>query len=311
MHRRRGCSWLLLAAAGCATAAPPPSRPAPSSGVAADIAYLASTHLAGREVGSAGGDTAAVFIADRYTRLGVRGAFDEACSSSASCEAGYFQVFDAGGQRAENVVAVIPGANPALRGRYVIVGAHYDHLGRSSSRALDRERGAALRVGADDNASGTAVLLELGRRLAASPAPSTVVLAHFDAEEIGLQGSQEFVDNPPIPLDSVGLMLNLDMVGRLGRGPLLVETSEEAESFRGFLESATSTRGVALEFSQIISGLSDHASFARLGIPSIALFTGFHADYHRATDTPEKIDLLGLVTIIELAEAIVRSVGAR
>jgi Zn-dependent M28 family amino/carboxypeptidase len=279
--------------------------------VAADIAYLASTHLAGREVGSAGGDTAAVCIADRYLRLGVSGAFDETCSSSAPCEAGFFQQFDAGGLRAENVVAVIRGADPALRGRYVVVGAHYDHLGRSPSRALDRERGQVMRVGADDNASGTAVLLELGRRFAASPAPSTVVLAHFDAEELGLLGSEEFVGNAPIPLDSVGLMLNLDMVGRLRGGPLLVETTEGAEAFRGLLENAARTRGVALESSRIIRGLSDHTSFARRGIPSIALFTGFHDDYHRATDTPEKIDLLGLVSIIELAEEIVRSVGAR
>jgi Zn-dependent M28 family amino/carboxypeptidase len=155
------------------------------------------------------------------------------------------------------------------------------------------------------------VLLELGRRLAANPAPLTVVLAHFDAEELGLLGSEEFVDNPPIPLDSVELMLNLDMVGRLRDGPLLVETTEGAEAFRGFLENATSGSAFALEFSQIIRGLSDHASFARRGIPSIALFTGFHDDYHRATDTPEKIDLLGLVRIIELAEDIVRSVGSR
>lgn len=309
MRGRRLWTWLLCGAAGCSASLPQLGRPAPSSGMAADIAYLASEQLGGREAGSAGGDSAAVFLADRYAQLGLSGAFSNACPPSTRCEPAYLQPFRVGGAEAGNVVVIVRGADPALRGRYVVVGAHYDHLGRSPLRALDRDRGSVIRVGADDNASGTVALLELGRRLAVNQAPLTVVLAHFDAEELGLLGSQEFVDDSPIPLDSVALMINLDMVGRLRGGPLIVEATSGTESFRGLLEGAASGQGLTLDFYQIRRVQTDHLSFARRDIPSITLFTGFHDDYHRATDTADKIDLLGLLRIVNLTEEVVRSVG--
>jgi Zn-dependent M28 family amino/carboxypeptidase len=277
--------------------------------MAADIAYLASEHLEGRAVGSPGGDTAAVFLADRYAQLGVGGGFGNACSPRTACGAAYLQVFRAAGAQAENVVAMVEGRDPTLRGQYVIVGAHYDHLGRSTRGALDPERGRVLRVGADDNASGTAALLELGRRFATNPAPMTVVFAHFDAEELGLFGSAEFVDNAPMPLDSIVLMLNFDMVGRLRAGPLIAEATAGTDSFRELLQKAASEQNVPLEFAQITRGQTDHLSFARRGIPSVALFTGFHQDYHRATDTADRIDLVGLLRIVDLTEDVVRGVG--
>jgi Zn-dependent M28 family amino/carboxypeptidase len=137
----------------------------------------------------------------------------------------------------------------------------------------------------------------------------TVVLAHFDAEELGLLGSQEFVDDSPIPLDSVALMINLDMVGRLRGRPLIVEATSGTESFRGLLEGAASGQGLTLDFSQITRGQTDHLSFARRDVPSITLFTGFHDDYHRATDTADKIDLIGLLRVVNFTEEVIRAVG--
>lgn len=309
MYGRPLCIVLLLGAASCAAPRPHISRPPPFSGMAADLTYLASELLEGREVGSAGGDSAAIFLADRYMQLGVKGAFAGDCAQVGPCGNTYFQAFRAEGMRAENVAVLVEGTDSTLRTRYVIVGAHYDHLGRSTRGALDAERGAALRVGADDNASGTAALLELGRRFVARPAPVSVVLVHFDAEELGLLGSREFVDNSPIPLEAVALMLNLDMIGRLRGASLVAEATAGTEPLRDLLANAASARGLLLEFSGIPEGKSDHLSFARRGVPSVAFFTGFHSDYHRATDTAEKIDLIGLARIVDVTEEVIRRVG--
>ncbi|MGE3599318.1 MAG: M28 family peptidase [Dehalococcoidia bacterium] len=278
--------------------------------MAADIAFLTNDHLEGREAGSAGGDSTAVFLADRYAQLGVIGAFDAPCSPAPSCIQAYSQVFRVAGMQAENVAALVRGSDPDLRGQYVIVGAHYDHLGRSARGAMDPERGAELRVGADDNASGTAALLQLGQRLAANPAPISVVLVHFDAEELGLFGSEAFVADSPIPLDSIALMLNLDMVGRLRGGHLIAEALAGADRFRGLIEQAALEQNVPVDFSRIERGQTDHWSFVQRDVPAVALFTGFHEDYHRASDTADKLDLLGLARIVDLTEDLVRSVGS-
>jgi len=308
MTARRLCLCLLVGFAACSGSRPMPNRPAPSSGMAADIQYLTDPYLEGRELGSAGGDSAAVFLADRYSQLGVGGVLAAGCSAESSCREAYLQPFRATGVRAENVVAIVVGSDPARRKRYVIVGAHYDHLGRSTLSALDPERGSVLRVGADDNASGTVALLELGRRLAADPAPFTVVLAHFDAEERGLLGSKHFVDNPPIALDSVVMMLNLDMVGRLRGGALIVGVLPESRPVQAHVEAAASARGVSVSFSAgPRESQSDHLSFGRNGVPTVSFFTGFHDDYHRVSDTADRVDLIGVATIVDLVEDLVRS----
>ncbi len=310
MIARRLSVCLLVGFAACSATRPMPSRPGPSSGMVEDIRYLTDPYLEGRALGSAGGDSAAVFLAERYSQLGVGGAFaTTACAPESSCREAYFQRFRATGVRAENVVAIVVGTDPARRNRYVVVGAHYDHLGRSTFGALDPERGSVLRVGADDNASGTVALLELGKRLAADPAPFTVVFAHFDAEERGLFGSEHFVDEPPMALDSVVMMLNLDMVGRLRGGPLTVGILPESEPLRAQVTAAASRGGVSVSFSaRPRESRSDHLSFASNGVSSVSFFTGFHEDYHRATDTADRIDLVGLASIVDLAEVLVRSV---
>lgn len=284
------------------TTAPPPR-------VADDVARLASPAFGGRRAGTAGADSAAALIALRYLALGLRGAFPADCSGGAAppCAREYLQFFFADGARAHNVAALVPGSDSTLRGEYVVVGAHLDHLGRSAPGALDAEFGPALHPGADDNASGTAAVLELARRLAVRPARRSVLLVNFDAEEMGLVGSSVFVERPPVPLDSVVLMVNLDMVGRLGRGPLLVDAGGPKHRWvRALADSAAAAEGVRVGIAAETAGRSDHASFRRSGVPAVQLFTGFHSDYHRASDVAARVDESGLLRVIDVAEGIVR-----
>src|SRR5439155_15350473 len=117
--------------------------------------------------------------------------------------------------RTQNIVALLPGRDPALGGQIIVIGAHIDHLGRSTVGALDPEAGNAIRNGADDNASGTAAVMEIARILSVNPPKRSIVFANFSGEELGLLGSQWFVSHPVVPLDHVVAMINFDMVGRL------------------------------------------------------------------------------------------------
>lgn len=302
-------AWLLPVLSACAPALVQPV-PGPS-GIEADVFFLAGPDLGGRAVGTAGGHAAARFIAMRYVELGVPGAFPSVCTSAVSCDSALFHFFQADGQAAKNVLAALPGTDPASGGRFIVLGAHYDHLGRSSPPSLVPPGEPGRRPGADDNASGTAALLELARRFAASPAPMPILFAHFDAEELGLLGSQEFLRESPVPLDSIAVMINLDMVGRLGRGALLVEVTPPARPLGPMVDSVAGALGISVQHTGLTRDRSDHSSFARRGIPAIALFTGFHVDYHRSTDTPDKIDVSGIGRVVDLVEALVRGMGAR
>jgi Zn-dependent M28 family amino/carboxypeptidase len=245
----------------------------------------------------------------RYVELDVPGAFPAICSSPTSCDSALFHFFQADGQAAKNVLAALPGADPARRGRVIVLGAHYDHLGRSSPPALVPPGEPGRLPGADDNASGTAALLELARRFAAEAAPVPVLFAHFDAEELGLLGSQQFLAESPVPHDSIALMINLDMVGRLGGGALLVEVTPPAGFLGPVIDSVAAAMGVSLQHSGLTRDRSDHSSFARRGIPAVALSTGLHVDYHRSTDTPDKVDLVGIGRVVDLVEALVRTMA--
>jgi hypothetical protein len=211
-----------------------------------------------------------------------------------------------------NVVAAIPGSDPALAGSCVVVGAHYDHLGFGGDASLAPDRLGTIHPGADDNASGVAALLAIARELAAAgPARRTVVLAAFGAEELGILGSAFLVRHMPpgCRVDSLQLMVNLDMVGRATGGKLYVDGAATA---RGLRERVTGLAAraprlpLSLAFGGDGYGPSDHASFRARGVPVVFLFTGAHADYHRPTDTPEKLDYDRLADVARLAYRIVR-----
>lgn len=209
--------------------------------------------------------------------------------------------------QARNVVAVLPGADPALRDEYVIAGAHFDHLGWGGEGSLDPDV-HAVHNGADDNASGVAGLLDIAERLSEGPRPArSVLFISFTGEEKGLWGSAHFVSEPTIDLSKAIAMLNLDMVGRLVDNTVTVFGTGTAEEWEAIANAANATldQPLKLAFSPDGYGPSDHASFTAAGIPVLFYFTNTHADYHRASDDWQKIDGDGIDRIARLATDVV------
>jgi hypothetical protein len=298
----------LITACRAPASSPEPAR---APGVADDIAFLADPAREGRGVGSLGSAAASRFIVARYRALGLDGAFDEDCSTPQHCRSTFFQSFDVEGRPARNVVAMLRGTDSLLAGQFVLVGAHYDHLGLSPMFANDPKLGVAVRPGADDNASGTAAVLELARRFADHPPARSILFVNFDAEEPGLLGSELFVRYPPAELDSIVLMLNLDMVGRLRRRDLLIDGTGATEALRALADSVARARAVhSVRWSGSV-GRSDHATFAAVHVPSLMLTSGEHTDYHRVSDVAARIDTQGLLRIVDVAEGIIRVAASR
>jgi hypothetical protein len=282
-----------------------------SARIRADIEYLSSDALEGRGTGTPGFDSAAAYAARRYASLGLR-----------ALAPGYFQPFQArsamlahsGGLASvatQNVVAMLPGSDPALRGQAIVVGAHLDHLGTSPVGALDPDAREAIRNGADDNASGSAAVLELARLLTAHPTRRSVIFANFSGEELGLLGSQYFVEHSPIPVDSIAAMLNFDMVGRLRADSLIVYGVATARELPALLDSARAGTGLFVRGVGDGFGPSDHSSFYARDIPVLHFFTNLHEDYHRASDDAAKINAAGEARVVALAERVIRSIDAR
>ncbi len=279
-----------------------------------DVAYLASDALEGRGTGTAGNDSAAAYIARRFRALGL-----------SAPQAGFIQSFQArpamGAQHGlasalptQNVVAIIRGRDSQLRGQYVVLGAHFDHLGRSATfGALDPEVKDAIRNGADDNASGTAGIMELARLLGANPPRRSVVVVAFSGEELGILGSSHFVADPPAPLvmDSVQAMLNFDMIGRLRNDRLLVFGTGTAQEWPALISAANGTTQFTLALVPDGFGPSDHSAFYARNIPVLHFFSDTHEDYHRATDDAARVNAPGIARIVLLAERIAREVGDR
>ena len=309
LFRAAAALWALaLPLIGCGGSAS--ALPGPESRIANDIAYLSSQALGGRAAGSPGAAEAARFLAARYTELGLDGAFPGNCAT-ASCPPVYAQPFKVEIGGASNIAAVLPGGDPRYRGTWVVIGGHRDHIGQLARYARDPERGMAIRPGADDNASGTAAILEVARRLAANPPARSVLFVHFDAEEIGLLGSRRFVKEPPIPLDSVVVMINMDMVGRLRNDELTIDMPPNGRGFLGLIDSLAVTRRLRLAFTSDFSDRSDHGPFDQEMVPAFALFTGLHGDYHTTLDIPVRVNANGVLRIADLVEQLARLAGPR
>lgn len=304
-----------LTLSACASANDP-GRTVPASVGAAelqrDVAWLADDSREGRGTGTRGFDAAASFVARRYQALGA---------SQAPGLGGFRQPFIAraiharGAEAASlpttNIVAMIPGSDAALAGQYVIVGAHLDHLGRNPGSALDPAAGTAIRNGADDNASGTVAVMELGRRLKLRPAKRSVMLVHFSGEELGLLGAQHFVDNSPVPLANVQAMVNFDMVGRLKNDRLIVYGTGTAAEMAALVDSVSAGSGLVVNKVPDGIGPSDHAAFYTKDIPVLHFFTDIHDDYHRATDDAERINAAGMLRVVNVAEKAIRALADR
>lgn len=211
---------------------------------------------------------------------------------------------------AANVIGILPGDDPRLRDEAIVVGAHYDHLGQGGEGSLAPDEVGQVHHGADDNASGTAAVLALARGFAASgPRPRTLVFATFSGEELGLLGSAHYVKQPPFPLERSVLMVNFDMVGRLREHRLYVGGVDSGTGLRAVVNDAAQGLGLALELRPSPFAPSDHTSFYAAGRPVLFLFTGAHADYHRPSDTWDKINAPGLATVATMAARVVDTVA--
>ncbi len=210
-----------------------------------------------------------------------------------------------------NVVGVLrPPGDGALE-EAVVIGAHYDHLGMGGEDSL-RPDVRAVHNGADDNASGTAALLELARGLGAARGGlrRPVYFVAFTAEEIGVRGSQWFVEHPPVPTQRFAAMVNMDMVGRLREGTLHVSGVGTAEEFGTLSREAAEGLGLRVVQGRDGYGPSDHAPFYAQQVPVLFLFTGPHEQYHTPEDDAALLNTAGLVTVVGYAERLLRYLAA-
>lgn len=274
------------------------------------IRILTSDDMEGRGFGSEGLNKAADFIAARFREAGLRPGGDR--------EDTYFQSWRERGGEIEreailkNVVGIIPGSEPRWEGQSVVLGAHYDHLGYGWPDAREGEKGK-LHPGADDNASGVAVLLELAEVLAKHWKPKrTVVLVAFTGEEAGRRGSKFYVANAKrFPAQQILAMLNADTVGRLGARNLMILGTGTAREWKHIFRGAGYVTGISVEPVDKDIGSSDQRSFIDAGVPAVQLFSGPHLDYHRPTDTAEKIDPAGLVKVAKILKEAVEYLAGR
>ena len=213
-----------------------------------------------------------------------------------------------------NVIGTLKGSDSTLESESVIVGAHYDHLGRSGRFSLSQNTSGQIHHGADDNASGTAAVIEMARAAvdARKEFRRSIVFMTFAGEEHGLLGSSYYVNHPVMPLEKTIAMINLDMVGRAG-GRIMVDGLANAPSIEADLGAAESSSSLKLKALRggPGAGASDDATFLLRKIPSINFFSGFHSDYHRPSDTWEKIDAAGGAAVADLALALARQLANR
>lgn len=244
---------------------------------------LADDSLEGREAGTRGGLAAARYIESRLQEAGVRPAGD----------GGRFaQRFNGNMQ---NLLAVLSGSDPNLADEYIVLGAHYDHVGYGTRRNSNGPVGY-IHNGADDNASGVAAVLEVVDALTAidfRPRRS-ILFAFWDGEEKNLLGSRHWVRQPTVPVAQVVAAINIDMVGRLRNGQLIVGGTRTGYGSRQLLSSPRLPRGMAIDFTWEFKENSDHWPFAAAGIPSFVVNTGLHDDYHCPSDDLEKLNVPGM-----------------
>ena len=255
--------------------------------LASHVEALVAPSMGGRGIGSSGIERAAQYLEAQFAAIGLeepQGQFRDT----------WTQTLEDGQQVSlSNIVGFVPGSDESLSDAPVILGAHYDHLGIEGAAST-------LYPGADDNASGVAVLLEVAKQLHNSfTGKRPIVFVAFTAEESGLLGSQHFVAFPPLPFakEKIMAMVNLDSVGRLEGRAMEVFGTSSAYEWPFMAQGIGFTIGVPSQFpAQEVAG-SDHVSFLDAGIPAIHLFSGLHNDYHRSTDTLEKLDLQGMSDI--------------
>ena len=261
----------------------------------ADITHLSHESYKGRELGTPELDEASTYIAKQFQQIGLLPGGDDNS---------YFQTWQQdvclpkGNITLRNVVGILPGTNPQLAGQSLVIGAHYDHLGTGWPDVRAAHQGK-IHHGADDNASGIAVMLELARQIVPKWQPErTVIFIAFTGEEANLLGSRHYVRNSKkYPGEKIMAMLNLDTVGRLENNPVTVFGTHSARELVHVFRGAGFVTGIPVKAVPDDFGSSDQAAFIQAGIPAVQFFASAHEDYHAPGDTVDKIDTAGLVKV--------------
>lgn len=251
-----------------------------SAEVMNDVKYLSSNELEGRGVGTNGADLAAKFIAQRYSDLGLEKYNED-----------FYQPFSLKLRSQEtsckNVVGKITGTKHPEK--YIVLTAHYDHLGKRNEKIYN---------GADDNASGVAAIMAAAKYLKKNPPKHSIIFVALDAEEVGLEGAKYFVKNSPVPLENILLNINLDMISRNTKNEIYICGTHHYPILKESLANIDENSSIQVKFGHDTPNLghndwtnsSDHAPFHKEKIPFIYLGVEDHEDYHKHTDTFEKID---------------------
>ena len=300
---------LAAALAGCETAVPVAATPAAPSGDYAqlleDVRILSADDMQGRDTGSEGGARARAYIVSRLEALGVE-----------PSPMGREQPFSAPGRTREGVktfdgVNILGQIQGTRTGRWIVVSAHYDHVGVNDGQIFN---------GADDNASGVATMLELAKRLKAQGPEHNVLFVAFDGEERGLIGARHFVEAPPFPLESISLNLNFDMTARAETdNHLWVTGTYQHPELRPILATVPASGAISLAFGKDTPqdleednwvDASDQGAFHDAGVRFLYMGVDYHPDYHRPTDDFEKITPAVFAGSTELAIAAFRALDA-
>ncbi|WP_104735836.1 M28 family peptidase [Hanstruepera ponticola] len=264
-----------------------------------DVMFLSDDKLEGRETGTDGELKAAEYISQRYAEIGIEPKGTEGYYQTFSFkptndphgEVAFTNIAEDGTVTGTNVVGYIN--NNAKN--TVVIGAHYDHLGYGGDGSLHKGE-KAIHNGADDNASGVAVMLDLAGKLKNVNTSNNYLLIAFSGEEMGLLGSNYFVKNPTIDTKAVSYMINMDMVGRLKQdSTLAVYGTGTSPIFKQVLNSHNDNFKLIEKESGV--GPSDHTSFYLADIPVLHFFTGQHEDYHKPGDDFDKLNYKGMATI--------------
>jgi len=275
------------------------------------LSILASDSLEGRRSGEIGCEKAASYIAKEFKRIGLK-PLDAAKSFLQRFEFSERAIDTTKKEKTKtaNVVGFLQGNDKKLKDEVVIIGAHYDHLGHGGHNALDSSK--AIHYGADDNASGTAGMIELAEYFAKNKKnlKRSLLFMAFSGEEEGLHGSIYYTKNPYLPLEKTQTMINMDMVGRLKDSILIVEGFGSSPYWKE-LFSGLDTSKFKMRYKPDGVGPSDHSSFYKKNIPVLFYFTGLHKDYHKASDTRDKINYQGEADVLAMVKANINILQSR
>lgn len=277
------------------------------------VEYLASQELGGRFPGTRGDTLASEFIADQLRKLKFKRVVKDKKNK------GYYHDFTYGKteqRTTHNIIAVVPGKDKRLKHEYIVVGSHYDHLGMGGEGSGSRRPDTlGVHPGADDNASGDAVVLELARHFKRARPARSIIFAFFGAEEQGLVGSKQFLEwmkhddrrriNLPKTKDGIVAMVNLDMVGRMRDKAMSVSGTGTSSSFKAMVEEVAEQTGLHVACIPDGYGPSDQASFVAQDIPVLFLTTGGHMEYHTPADVPSTLNYDGMQQTLDFSQELI------